>query len=110
MPRPTASQFAYGLVTVVVSALAMLLLSQTSSGAGVTVIALAALGLGLLVAMTVPMPRGGHGSPEAEPGSQAPKSAVGTGVPHEPTPSTADPDVTHGTARRGHGRRRIRVP
>ncbi|MGC9499770.1 hypothetical protein [Streptomyces sp. WG7] len=56
MPRPTASQFAYGSCTVIISTLAMLLLSQTSSGPGIAVIAVAALALGLLVAMTVPRP------------------------------------------------------
>ncbi|MFI9046735.1 hypothetical protein [Streptomyces sp. NPDC053427] len=56
MPRPTATQLAYGSATVFLSTLAMLLLSQTETGIGVAVIALAGLGLGLLVAMTVPMP------------------------------------------------------
>ncbi|REK88821.1 hypothetical protein DY245_19325 [Streptomyces inhibens] len=56
MPRPTATQLAYGSATVFFSTLAMLLLSQTQTGIGVAVIAIAGLGLGLLVAMTAPMP------------------------------------------------------
>ncbi|MEU9501602.1 hypothetical protein [Streptomyces sp. NPDC048196] len=56
MPRPTATQLAYGSATVFLSTLAMLLLSQTQTGIGVAVIAIAGLGLGLLVAMTAPMP------------------------------------------------------
>ncbi|BDM66963.1 hypothetical protein HEK616_04500 [Streptomyces nigrescens] len=56
MPRPTATQLAYGSATVFLSTLAMLLLSQTRTGIGVAVIAIAGLGLGLLVAMTAPMP------------------------------------------------------
>ena len=52
MPRPTAAQFAYGVLTVVFATLAMLLLSQTRSGAGIAVIAVAALVSGLLVALT----------------------------------------------------------
>ncbi|MFE0192721.1 hypothetical protein [Streptomyces sp. NPDC058989] len=56
MPRPTATQLAYGSATVFLSTLAMLLLSQTETGIGVAVIAIAGLGLGLLVAMTAPIP------------------------------------------------------
>lgn len=52
MPRPTAAQFAYGALTVVLATLAMLLLSQTRSGTGIVVIAVAALSLGLLVSCT----------------------------------------------------------
>jgi hypothetical protein len=57
MPRPNATQLAYGSCTVIFSTLAMLLLSQTSSGLGIAVIVLAALALGLLVAVTVPLPK-----------------------------------------------------
>ncbi|GAA2953869.1 hypothetical protein ACYCCF_10780 [Streptomyces argenteolus] len=60
MPRPTAAQFSYGSVTVIVSTLAMLLLSRTDSGVGVAVVCAAGLALGLLVALTVPLPRGGR--------------------------------------------------
>ncbi|MEU1125783.1 hypothetical protein ABZ371_20015 [Streptomyces sp. NPDC005899] len=56
MPRPTAAQFSYGSLTVVLSALAMLLLSGTDSDVGVAVVCSAALVLGLLVAVTVPLP------------------------------------------------------
>lgn len=52
MPRPTAAQFTYGALTVVISTLAMLLLSQTRSGTGIVVVAVAALALGLLVSVT----------------------------------------------------------
>jgi hypothetical protein len=102
MPRPTAPQFAYGLVTVVLATLAMLLLSQTSSGAGVTVIVLAALGLGLLVAVTVPLPRGPRTPPQA--GSTEHQAENGASA------APAVPGRGHGTARRGHGRRGVRVP
>lgn len=106
MPRPTVPQFAYGLVTVVLSALAMLLLSQTRSGVGVTVIALAALGLGLLVAVTVPIPRAARTSPESSAdGPRGSETASAAHAVHGTGHGTG-----HGTARRGHGRRRVRVP
>ncbi|MFH9470911.1 hypothetical protein ACH4LT_27110 [Streptomyces clavifer] len=63
MPRPTAAQFSYGSVTVIVSTLAMLLLSRTDSGVGVAFVCVAALALGLLVALTVPLPRRGRSAP-----------------------------------------------
>jgi hypothetical protein len=66
MPRPTATQLAYGSCTVIFSTLAMLLLSRTSSGPGVAVIAVSALALGLLVAMTAPLPKAHTGEPAAE--------------------------------------------
>ncbi|MGW4228687.1 hypothetical protein ACWEF9_05265 [Streptomyces sp. NPDC004980] len=63
MPRPTAAQFSYGSVTVIVSTLAMLLLSRTESGLGVAVVCAAALALGLLVALTVPLPKRARTAP-----------------------------------------------
>jgi hypothetical protein len=71
MPRPTAAQFAYGILTTVAGATAMLLLSGTGSGVGAAVVALAALALGLLVAVAVPLPRTGHRSAAPEHGRAA---------------------------------------
>lgn len=63
MPRPTAAQFSYGSVTVIVSTLAMLPLSRTESGLGVAAVCTAALALGLLVALTVPLSKRARTAP-----------------------------------------------
>ncbi|WP_255953053.1 hypothetical protein [Streptomyces odontomachi] len=114
MPRPTATQFAYGSLTVVLCTLAMLLLSQTTSGVGVAVIAVVALGLGLLVALTAPSAQGSDDS--AQPDPRAAKTAPGadpqarTSGPVDGGGSTRPADGVRHTAhaRRGHGRR-VRV-
>jgi hypothetical protein len=112
MPRPTATQFAYGILTVVLSTLAMLLLSQTTSGVGVAVIAVVALGLGLLVALTAPAagrsddpagpaPRATDSTPATDAHETASGPAAGSTKPAAGVRHTAQP-------RRGHGRR-VRV-
>ncbi|KIZ18731.1 hypothetical protein [Streptomyces natalensis] len=83
MPRPTATQLAYGSATVFLSTLAMLLLSQTQTGIGVAVIALAGLGLGLLVAMTVPMPGAARAARRAAVRTTAPAALRAVPAPVE---------------------------
>ncbi|MDT0377875.1 hypothetical protein RM572_03690 [Streptomyces sp. DSM 42041] len=83
MPRPTAAQFAYGALTVVLATLAMLLLSQTRSGTGIVVIAVAALSLGLLVSCTA-----------------AARTPSGRSVPARTVPAAARAHVPERTAAR----------
>ncbi|MFJ8767084.1 hypothetical protein [Streptomyces clavifer] len=83
MPRPTAAQFSYGSVTVIVSTLAMLLLSRTDSGVGVALVCVAALALGLLVALTVPLPRRGRTAPRATARAQRPVEDIEIATAHQ---------------------------
>ncbi|WP_431782378.1 hypothetical protein [Streptomyces chumphonensis] len=54
MPRPSPAQIAYGLVTVMLTAVALLLLTRTESGTGAVLIASGSLVLGLIVSLTLP--------------------------------------------------------
>ncbi|MFF4246733.1 hypothetical protein ACFYY2_20020 [Streptomyces sp. NPDC001822] len=77
MPHPTAAQFSYGSVTVVLSAFAMLLLSGAESGIGIAAVCGSALALGLLVALTVQLPARAK-SAKRTPSSTAPSAAART--------------------------------
>ncbi|GAA4678001.1 hypothetical protein GCM10023347_35450 [Streptomyces chumphonensis] len=54
MPRPSPAQIAYGLATVMLTAVALLLLTRTESGTGAVLVASGSLVLGLVVSLTVP--------------------------------------------------------
>lgn len=98
MPRPTATQLAYGSATVFLSTLAMLLLSQTQTGIGVAVIAIAGLGLGLLVAMTAPMPGASRvvRRHTARAGSSAAPAALRALPPQTPSPAPSPSSSAYG--------------